>query len=117
PLQFTVGKGHTIKGFEKAVIGMKINQTKKITLQPKEAYGEKDPKKLINIPVSALSHQGIKPEKHVVLSTNIGHGIIVDINDDTVIVDFNHALIGKILKFEITVRTIKTNFYSTIKLR
>ncbi len=107
PMTFTAGSGQMIKGFDHAVIGMKPNETKTVTIPPEDAYGKKDPKKIITIPVSALVHQGIKPEKNVVLSTNIGHGIIVEIKKDNAKVDFNHALIGKTLKFEITLRSIK----------
>lgn len=49
PLTFIVGSGQLIKGFEKAVIGMKINETKNVTLSPKEAYGERDPNKVKKI--------------------------------------------------------------------
>lgn len=107
PMTFTAGSGQMIKGFDHAVIGMKLNETKTVTIPPEDAYGKKDPKKIITIPVSALVHQGIKPEKNVVLSTNIGHGIIVEIKKDNAKVDFNHALIGKTLKFEIILRSIK----------
>ncbi|PKP58460.1 MAG: hypothetical protein CVT89_02795 [Candidatus Altiarchaeales archaeon HGW-Altiarchaeales-2] len=50
PLTFIVGSGQMIKGFEEAVTGMKVNETKNVTLYPENAYGEKDPKRVTKIP-------------------------------------------------------------------
>ena len=44
PLEFTVGAHQMISGFDKAVVGMKVGETKTVTLAPEEAYGEADPK-------------------------------------------------------------------------
>jgi FKBP-type peptidyl-prolyl cis-trans isomerase 2 len=46
PLEFTVGKGQMIKGFDEGVVGMWINQTKEITITPEEGYGASDPNKI-----------------------------------------------------------------------
>ncbi len=50
PLTFIVGSGQMIKGFEEAVIGMKENETKNVTLDPEKAYGERDLNKVKKIP-------------------------------------------------------------------
>ncbi|MDR2861512.1 MAG: FKBP-type peptidyl-prolyl cis-trans isomerase, partial [Syntrophobacterales bacterium] len=42
PLEFTVGKGKVIKGFENAVLGMKTGEAKTVTIKPADAYGPKD---------------------------------------------------------------------------
>ncbi len=47
PLSFEVGAGKMISGFDAAVVGMKIGQTKTVTLTPDEAYGDMDPTKLV----------------------------------------------------------------------
>ena len=50
PLQFKVGSGQMIPGFDRGVIGMKVNETKNITIPPEEAYGEYDPEKVNVVP-------------------------------------------------------------------
>jgi len=49
PLEFTQGSGGMIKGFDQAVLGMKVGETKTVTILPNMAYGALDPKKLVNI--------------------------------------------------------------------
>ncbi len=50
PLEFTVGQGQMIKGFDEGVLGMKVGEKKKLTLIAADAYGEYDPKKIQAIP-------------------------------------------------------------------
>ena len=51
PLTFTVGKGRVIKGFDEGIIGMRIGETKTITIPPEKAFGPKDPKLISTIPI------------------------------------------------------------------
>ncbi len=50
PLQFKVGAGQMIPGFDRGILGVKVNETKNITIPPEEAYGEYDPAKVNVIP-------------------------------------------------------------------
>jgi len=50
PLEFKVGEGEMIKGFDEEVVGMKIGEKKNITIPPEKAYGEWDPNKAVDIP-------------------------------------------------------------------
>lgn len=51
PLTFTVGKGQVIKGFDEGIIGMRVGETKILTIPPEKAYGIKDPKLIQTIPI------------------------------------------------------------------
>jgi len=109
PLKFVVGAGQMIKCFDKAVEGMKVGQTKEITCQPSEAYGECSPEKIQKVPKSqlkAFEEAGYKLEKWVELPTQYGMIKIVDVDKDTVSLDFNHPMCWKVLKFKITLRKI-----------
>lgn len=55
PLTFTVGAGQMIPGFDKAVVGMKLNETKDITILPEDAYGLPKPDYLITTGVAIFS--------------------------------------------------------------
>ncbi len=110
PLEFKVGSGQVIPGFENAVIGMKVGEEKEFTLQPKDAYGERNPEL-----VQKVDRQKLPPDPEpkigmglVVASPNGQHrrAVITAVNDQTVTIDLNHPLAGKILKFKIKITKI-----------
>ncbi len=106
PLRFVVGDGELIKGFEDGVLGMKLNETKKISIKPKDAYGEKQEELVVDVPTENFGGADIKVGMGV--RTEDGHeGTIMSISDKTVKVDFNPELAGKTLNFEIKVVGIK----------
>ncbi len=107
PLSFTVGEGQMIPGFENAVKGMKLNEKKKITIAPEEAYGEMKPEM-----VQKITKDQIPPEIDVTVGQQLasempnGQQIIVtvaNIEGNEVTIDANHPLAGKTLNFEIEV--------------
>lgn len=107
PLEFSVGKGKVIKGFENGVIGMKMGETKTVTIKPADGYGPKDPS-LVWTVASAELPSGTVPEpgREVVFTRSDGvevEGRIVKMEDDQVTVDGNHPLAGRNLTFEIKV--------------
>jgi FKBP-type peptidyl-prolyl cis-trans isomerase 2 len=107
PLEFEVGAGQVIPGFDKAVIGMKKGEKKKVSIKPSEAYGEVDPSLIKKIPKQALPKK-IEPKKGMVLALRSPNGRqmpakIVKVGKDEVTLDLNHSLAGKTLNFEIKV--------------
>ena len=110
PLQFTLGQGQMISGFEKAVLGMKVGQTKKVTIPSSEAYGPRDPNGFFDIPREELP-EDLELQIGMQLPMTEGDGmlffaVIVDITDTTVTMDKNHPLAGKDLTFEIKLVSI-----------
>ncbi|MDG6244043.1 MAG: peptidylprolyl isomerase [Methanolobus sp.] len=106
PLPFTVGTGQMIKGFDDAVIGMSVGESKNVTLLPEEAYGEISEDYIITYSMDDFTSANITPvigEK----ITSQGHaGTIINVSEDMVIVDFNHHLAGKNLTFFIELVSI-----------
>ncbi len=106
PIDFVVGEHKVIPGFEQGVLGMKVGETKKIVLTPEQAYGYPDPKMIIALPKEQLSAQlggDVSIKKGMILITNQNmQGIITDVNETDVVVDFNNPLAGKTLNFEVT---------------
>ena len=105
PLEFVAGAGRMIKGFDNAVIGMKVGEEKDITLQPSEAYGEEDPGLYAYAARSELQ-EGMDPKVGNVLSVTLPDGsqrtgVVTEINDENIIINLNHRLAGKVLKFHI----------------
>ena len=107
PLEFTVGKGKVIKGFENAVMGMKTGETKTVTIKPADAYGSKDPSLLwvvttAEIPAGTVLELG----REITFTRSDGdvmEGRISKIEGDQVSIDGNHPLAGRNLTFEIKV--------------
>lgn len=104
PLEFTVGKGKVIKGFEKAVMGMSLGQTKTVTFKPVEGYGASDPALLWTLAANELPAGPLDLGREVALTRADGtavDGRITKVEGDQVTVDGNHPLAGRSLTFEI----------------
>ncbi|HUW23328.1 MAG TPA: peptidylprolyl isomerase [bacterium] len=107
PLEFTVGSGQIIPGFDKAVEGMKLNEEKKVTLKTEDAYGKRDETAIREFPKNSLP-ENFKPEKGIMikLQDQTGRampGTVTDITENSITVDLNHPLAGRDLTFDIKV--------------
>ncbi|MFC1528504.1 peptidylprolyl isomerase [Candidatus Latescibacterota bacterium] len=107
PLEFTVGSGQIIPGFDKAVEGMELNEEKKVTIEPTDAYGKRDETLLREFPKSSLPENFI-PEKGMIirLQDQAGKaipGAIIDLTENSITIDLNHPLAGENLTFNILV--------------
>ncbi len=105
PLQFTLGEGQVIQGFDKAVDGMKVGDTTTVTIPAGEAYGE-----YLDAYVIRVGREEIPDDLEVeigaelTLTMNDGGNIpvrVTDLSETSVTLDANHPLAGKDLIFEI----------------
>jgi peptidylprolyl isomerase len=106
PLEFEAGSGAVIKGFDDAVIGMKIGQTKEFSIPPKEAYGEYREKLKREIPRSSIPiEQELKAGMVLAVQTPQGPMPlkIAEVKGENIVIDFNHPLAGKKLIFKIEI--------------
>lgn len=107
PLEFEVGSGQLIKGFDEAVIGMEKGDEKEIKLQPEEAYGERKEELVRDVPKDQLpKEQEVKEGTMLIVGLPNGMKMpvkVVEIQDDNVKIDFNHQLAGQVLNFKIKV--------------
>jgi FKBP-type peptidyl-prolyl cis-trans isomerase 2 len=103
PLEFVVGGGQIIKGFDTAVIGMKIGEEKKIRLEPKEAYGDVNPMLIRKFPKDKLpGDRDMKPGMMLLMGLPNGQQMpvkITEVETTEVTLDLNHPLAGKPLNF------------------
>lgn len=109
PLNFTVGSGQVIMGFDNGVIGMSINQTKTITIPASEAYGEANPALVVTVPISAFGNHTVYKGMTVVenYSGQQREGTVTSLNSSDATVDFNPPLAGQALTFTIKVVSIR----------
>lgn len=104
PLEFTIGAGQMIKGFDNAVYGMKEGDVKNVHLNASEAYGPRDDNLVITANRSQL--QGNPKVGDHVSASNGATGTIVNLTNETITVDFNSEMAGKDLNFKIIMRKI-----------
>ncbi len=105
PLEFTIGSGGIIPGFEKGIIGMEIGDTKTITVPPEAAYGPRRKDLVVDMKKTDLP-EDITPAigKRLRMRQKDGNPIkitITDMDEDTVTLDANHPLAGNRLVFEV----------------
>lgn len=111
PLEFTMGSGQLIPGFEKAVMGMKKEESKTFDIPMAEAYGEVRDDLRYEVPKENFPEH-INPEPGMRLSMGTGDGreipvTVTDVSAETVNLDANHPLAGKDLVFEVKIMEIK----------
>jgi len=111
PLEFTLGEGMLIPGFENAVKDMKVNEQKTVTIPKEQAYGDVN-KELFHKVEREQLPDDVKPEVGLGLVSKDNNGNehqfrIVEIKDDHLIVDGNHPLAGQELVFDLELLEIK----------
>ena len=111
PIEFIQGIGQIIPGLEEALYGMKVGEKKTVEIQPEDAYGIYDPDSLEvakkdefseEIPLDVGTFLDLRDDEGEVLSAQI-----IEEDEDTVTLDFNHPLAGKVLTFEIRVSGVR----------
>ena len=107
PLPFKVGAGQMIKGFDDAVIGMKIGDKKTINLPPEQAYGDVDDSRIVTFDSNSFADFNLLKVGMVVSASNGLSGKIIEKNDLNAVIDFNHELAGKTLVFDIELVSIE----------
>ena len=110
PLSFQVGSGQMINGFDAALPGMAIGETKSITLTPDQAYGESNPEAITDVPKESFPPGfNFQVDAMVQGQNDMGQpvvGTINEVKDEAVTIDFNHPMAGKDLNFEIELVSI-----------
>lgn len=105
PLEFTVGAGQMIKGFDAAIPGMAIGDKKTINIPAAEGYGERSEEAVIPFPKENVpADMKLEPGMQLTLSNQYGQPVpvvVIEVKDDVIMLDANHFLAGKELVFDI----------------
>ncbi len=105
PLKFTVGQHQVIAGFENAVVGMKVGESKTVTLPPEQAYGPRDENKVLAFDANQFADFNQLVAGSYVTAWNT-RGKIIEVIDKNAVIDFNPEMAGKTLVFEISLVSI-----------
>ena len=105
PLEFTLGQGKVIAGFEQALVGMKVGESKTFTIPADQAYGQRRDDMVLEVGRDELP-ASINPEVGMQLQMNQGDGgitivTITEVTETAVKIDANHPLAGQDLTFDI----------------
>lgn len=105
PLEFTLGQSQLIPGFEQAVIGMQVGESKTVTIPADEAYGPRRDDMVLEVDKDELPDD-LEPEVGMYLQMNQGDGgmvvvTITEVSETTITIDANHPLAGQDLTFDI----------------
>ncbi len=106
PLEFTVGAGRMIAGFDRAVVGMTVGEKKTITIPAAEAYGERREDLVVEVDRDELPAD-IIPEVGMQLTRGNVVVTVTAVSETTFTIDTNHELAGKDLIFEIELVSVK----------
>lgn len=110
PLEFTVGAGQVIKGFDDALMDMTVGEKKTVQIPVAEAYGERKDDMIVEYPRQEFPEE-MKPEVGMQLNMSDNQGnnfpvVITEVKDEVVILDANHPLAGQDLIFDLEVVSI-----------
>ena len=109
PLQFQIGSGQIIPGFETAIMGKNIGEKVSVTIAPDQAYGQLREDLVIEVPLDKMPGA---VEVGQLLQADGGDGgvvqvIVKEVKEDVIIIDGNHPLAGQDLVFDIEVVSIQ----------
>lgn len=111
PLEFTLGSDKIISGFTKAVLGMRVGETKTVTIPPDDAYGSSHEELIVEVPRSEI-RAGVIPEvgmemQQVAEDGSVITAVITEMTPTTVTLDANHPLAGKEITVDIKLLSIE----------
>lgn len=109
PLMFIQGSGLLVPGLEEALLGMAVGDKKTVALQSENAYGERYEQLVQAMPLSMFDGMEVAVGMQFRATTDEGEQtvIVVDVSDETVVVDGNHPLAGIDLTFNVEVMEIR----------
>ena len=116
PLEFVCGAGMLLPKFEGAILGKGVGDKVSFTLEPKDGYGEVIEEAIIELPKSVFMMDG-KIAEEILFEGNIVpmanaegqrmNGIIREVKEESVVMDFNHPRAGKTLNFDVEVVSVR----------
>lgn len=111
PVQYVQGSKSVIKGLQNALLGLQAGDKRSITLKPEEAYGVVNPQAIKEIDKSKFDKDATFKKGMVVqlesASKKVAAGIVAEIKDKSIVVNFNHPLAGKTLTFDVAIKDVK----------
>jgi FKBP-type peptidyl-prolyl cis-trans isomerase SlpA len=108
PASFIIGDGNLLPGFESAILGLESGQKREFTIPPENAFGQHNPQNVQDVDRTNFAED--KLEIGAVFSFQNGDGelpgVIIGIEGEKVMIDFNHPLAGQSILFKVEILQI-----------
>ena len=106
PVLLVVGRQQAIRGLDEAVIGMTAGQEKDVEFPPEKAFGQKNSELITVVPTSYFDKDHVTPVPGMIVNINNQDGMVKSVGAGRVMVDFNHPLAGRDLKYHIKLEEV-----------
>lgn len=105
PAEFTVGDGSLLPGFEKAIFGLQAGDRRSVFIDARRGFGDWNPDNMQTFTRVQFSDMALEPGMVISFADKSGElpGVVKEITEETVAVDFNHPLAGRDLVFEVDI--------------
>ncbi|HEX9583016.1 MAG TPA: FKBP-type peptidyl-prolyl cis-trans isomerase [Gammaproteobacteria bacterium] len=110
PLEYEQGDGRLPPGLETALVGLKADDRKKVTLSPEQGYGPVNPEAFSDVAIERIPSEARRTGAILIVSDQNGNRRYVrvhEVQEEKVIVDLNHPLAGKVVTFDVHVLTVE----------
>lgn len=110
PIEFRIGAGEVLPGFEQAVVGMVVGEKKTFQIPPDQAYGDRVEELVQDVPMDFFEGHPIEVGQLIHLQSHDGQilqALVTDVTEEFATLDMNHPLAGKTLTFEIELTHIE----------
>ena len=105
PATFSVGDGNLLPGFESTLMGLVNGDERKFTIPPEQAFGQHNPQNVQVVERGNFDQEELELGAMFSFQNGDGElpGVIVDVDDNEVMIDFNHPLAGKNIIFQVKI--------------
>ncbi|MGA1821449.1 MAG: FKBP-type peptidyl-prolyl cis-trans isomerase [Thermoplasmatota archaeon] len=106
PAVLELGVEKVMVGFEEAIRDMEVGEEREVVIEPEKAFGDPDPVLIMDLPKEGIPEEGHFPGRRLMIKMENGigvQGIVLDVGEDFVKIDFNHPLRGKRLTYRIVI--------------
>lgn len=110
PLEFEFGSGQIISGLEAGLEGLEAGDTAQVEVAPADAYGEINEEAIVTVERNLIQGEGLDVGLSIQSQNETGqvfNGVITELDDESVTIDFNHPMAGKTLHFDVTVVSVQ----------
>ena len=110
PLVYRQGGSQILPALEQALLGLEVDDTKEVTLPPEKSYGVVDPDAFQKVEATAIPEDGRRVGAQLVSEDEAGNRRLVkvhEIHDDWIVLDLNHPLAGRTLRFDLKILAIE----------
>ncbi|AEH07502.1 peptidylprolyl isomerase [Methanothermococcus okinawensis] len=106
PVTVSVGSGMLVPGLDEALLEMEVGEERELELPPEKAFGKRDPSKVKIVSIKEFKKHKVNPVVGMPITIDGNVGKVASVNGGRVLVDFNHELAGKPVKYVLKVEEV-----------